>query len=329
MEFVHFPDIEGFYNIVKFTKAYPEWVTRPINYRGKIKLHGTNAAVRIVNGEIGAQSRTQIISPESDNAGFARWVQTRELYWKSTVDRGLNNCTIYGEWCGPGIMKGTAINQISKKMFVIFAIDGLKTNIDGEELDLFITEPETIEKMLGDRPDDIHVLPWYGEAVKVDFKNEANLRKTAERLNAVVEEVEPCDPWVKQVFGIEGTAEGLVYYPDTAYREIFRNFVFKAKGEKHRVVKVKEAVQVDPEVAASVNDFVTMFVTEARLEQGLAAIGGSLETKNIGPFLKWMNQDVLKESSAELEASNLTWEQVQKSVNFAARNWFIQKNKEI
>jgi hypothetical protein len=51
--------------------------------------------------------------------------------------------------------------------------------------------------------------------------------------------------------------------------------------------------------------------------------------KNMGSFLKWMNQDIIKESSAELEASNLTWEQVQKSITTAARGWFTQKNKQI
>jgi hypothetical protein len=326
MNFVNFPDIEGFHNIVKFTKAYPEHATRPIAYRGKIKIHGSNAGIRLVGGEVGAQSRTQIVTPESDNAGFARWVKSCESYWKS-LSIGLD-CTVYGEWCGPGIMKGTAINQIPKKAFVVFAID-LKIKVDGEEETVFMSDPVAIEKLLGDRPDDVYVLPWYGDAFTVDFKNEANLRKTADMLNAVVEEIEPCDPWVKKVFGIEGTAEGIVYYPDTVSRDIVRNFMFKAKGDKHRVVKVKEAVQIDPEIAASVDGFVTMFVTEARLEQGLAAIGGSLEMKNVGAFLKWMNQDVLKESSAELEASNLTWEQVQKHVTVATRNWFIQKNKEI
>jgi hypothetical protein len=105
--------------------------------------------------------------------------------------------------------------------------------------------------------------------------------------------------------------------------------MFKAKGEKHKVVKTKEAVQVDPEVAKSIGDFVTMFVTEARCEQGLNAIGNVLDMKKTGDFLKWLSQDVLKESTAELEASQLTWEQVQKAVQVAGREWYSRKVKTI
>jgi hypothetical protein len=291
-----------------------------------ILVHNSNAGIRIKDGEVVAQSRTQLLSLTNDNAGFARWVESTKDYWKNL---NLSDCTVFGEWCGPGIMKGTAINQIPTKTFVVFAIDGLKVEIEGTLHEIFVTEPETIDKMLHGRPSDVHVLPWYGEPIKVDFTNEAVLRKTAGILNTVVDAVEPCDPWVKDTFGISGTAEGVVYYPDSSYRDVFSNFAFKAKGEKHRVVKAKEAVQVDPEVAASIDQFVSMFVTEARMEQGLAAIGGSQEMKNMGPFLKWVSSDIFKESEDELEASGLTWDQVNKSVQHAARNWFMAKNKSI
>jgi len=51
--------------------------------------------------------------------------------------------------------------------------------------------------------------------------------------------------------------------------------------------------------------------------------------KNVGPFLKWMSHDVSKESADELEAAGLTWDQVQKGVQTASRNWFVSKNKTI
>lgn len=319
MNFVPFPSIEGFHNVVKFAKSYPHLITSPITYRGKIKCHGTNSAVFIENGEVMAQSRSQFITPIKDNAGFAKWVESTKDFWKD-----LPNCVVFGEWCGPGIMKGTALNQIPRKIFAVFAIEFLE-NVQ----DSFLVDPEVIGKVLANRHPDVYVLPWYGESFEVDFFNDANLRKTATMLNEFVDQVEPCDPWVKDTFGIEGTAEGIVYYPDTMSKEVFSNCAFKAKGEKHRVVKVKEAVQIDPEIAENVDRFVEMFLTEARMEQGLAAVGGSLEMKNIGAFLKWVSSDVFKESVAELEASNLTWEQVQKSIQNATRNWFIDKNKQI
>lgn len=316
MNFVAFPSIEGFHHIVKYAAAYPEAITGPVQYRGKMKLHGTNAGIRVLNGEVCAQSRTQLITPLADNAGFARWVESCKDFW-----RGVGtDCVVFGEWCGPGIMKGTAINQIPKKIFAVFAI------FVGEDM---ISDPEKIEEVLANRPDDVHILPWEGEAFTIDYCSQASMRATAPSLNAVVETVEKCDPWVKKVFGVEGIGEGVVYYPITDKVKVFSDFAFKAKGEEHRVVKAKEAVQVAPEVAKGINDFVSMFVTEPRMEQGLAAIGGHPLMPKVGEFLKWEMADIAKESVVELEAAGLTWDKVQKAVLAACREWYIKRSRAV
>jgi hypothetical protein len=324
MDFKHFPDIEGFHVAVK-SGEYFGFPT--VYYRGKIKLHGTNAGVRIKNGEVAAQSRTQVITPTSDNAGFAKWVESRKD-WFLSLPFASKNVSIFGEWCGPGIMKGTAINQIPHKAFAAFAvIEYLEGDVPSDDNAMAITEPAFIEKLFANKPEDVYVLPWCCEPLRVEFGNREQLQGVAEHLNKYVEEIEPCDPWVKATFGVEGTAEGAVYYPmnDTGMgltkRKWFSDFIFKAKGEKHKVVKTKQAVQVDPEVAASIGEFVTMFVTEPRLEQGLTNTGPA-DMKNTGAFLKWFCSDVLKESTTELEASNLTWDQVSKAVQIAAREWY-------
>ena len=47
----------------------------------------------------------------------------------STVDmKGYDYVTVFGEWCGKGIQKGVAINQL-EKMFIIFE---LKLSYDDE-----------------------------------------------------------------------------------------------------------------------------------------------------------------------------------------------------
>lgn len=319
MDFKHFPDIEGFHVAVKNGEyfGFPK-----VQYRGKIKLHGTNAGVRIKDGEVVAQSRTQLITPTSDNAGFAKWVESRKD-WFLSLPLGTN-VTIFGEWCGPGIMKGTAINQIPHKAFCVFAViryvDGDVPSDDNAEA---LVEPTEIEKLFVNKPEDVYVLPWCCEPLMVEFGNREQLQGVADHLNRYVEEIEPCDPWVKATFGVEGTAEGAVYYPvgGSNKRKWFSDFLFKAKGEKHKVVKTKQAVQVDPEVAKSIDEFVTLFVTEPRLEQGLTNTGPA-DMKNTGAFLKWFCSDVLKESTTELAASNLTWEQVSKAVQIAAREWY-------
>ncbi len=315
MDFVSFASIEGFHNVVKYVHKYVEG-SGPIVYRGKIKIHGTNAGIRISHGDVKAQSRNRFVTPDDDNVGFAAWVETNAAYWGGLMTDGV----VFGEWCGPGIMNGTAINDIPQRIFAVFSL-----LIRG----IHIYDPETISKILSNRPHDVHVLPWQTGPLTVDFTKRETLPGVVDFLNLVVNEVESGDPWVKSVFGVQGVGEGLVYYPQSDSVETFKHFAFKAKGEKHRVKKAKVAVEVDPEVAANLQDFVAMFVTGPRMEQGLAAVGGVAEMKHMRAFLDWGLADIRKECLAELEASDLQWDQVQKPVTSAVRDWFLAKSKAI
>ena len=120
-------------------------------------------------------------------------------------------------------------------------------------------------------------------------------------INQKVADVEKCDPWVKATFGIDGLGEGIVYYPvsaEHAGRDSFSDLSFKAKGEKHKVVKQKSPVQVDPEKVASVDEFSELVLTDARLEQGvIEACDGEYEAEKIGPFVGRVSKDVSKECS--------------------------------
>lgn len=290
-----------------------------VTYRGKVKLHGTNAGIQISKHGIVAQGRNQLLTPESDNAGFAAWVVDNAEAFQSVVQE--RHVTLYGEWCGPGIQKGVAITGIDRKIFAVFAVQLGDHHVEAAEL---VIEPDAIAKLIPKHPD-VHVLPWYGEAVDVDF---ADLAPAADTLNAVVEQVETKDPWVEAVFGVEGTGEGLVLYPmiDSTDREDITALMFKAKGEKHRVRKARKAVEIDPAVVASVEAFVSTFVTEARLEQGFnEACPKDATMRDLGAFLKWVAGDLQKEGGADLEAAGLTWKNVQKAVTEAAKKWFRQQ----
>lgn len=86
-------------------------------------------------------------------------------------------------------------------------------------------------------------------------------------------------------------------------------------------------MQVDPEVAASVERFVDLVVTEARLAQAAeetdALVDGIANPKRMGAFLKWLADDVHKETQAELQASGLTSKQVNKALSQRARTWLL------
>lgn len=333
-----------------------------------VLVHNSNAAVSIDDGNFIAQSRTLIIDEKNDNAGFARWVNTNKEYW-SNIKTNVQT-TIFGEWCGPGIQAGTAIQQIPNKIFAVFAIM-LESKCTQEEYDylvkkaivsiypdnkdekefkdavdsairdavnefeenksIFISEPDEIKAILGNCPKDVYVLPWVsGENHVIDFLKD-DLTVVVDHLNKMIDRIEPCDPWVKSTFGVDGIAEGIVYYPfvyGKTDRKLFTDFAFKAKGEKHKVTKTKNSVQIDPEVAKNIDEFADMFVTPARIEQGAGMVGG-FSMKNVGNFLKWINTDIKKESVAELEASGLTWEDVQAKVQNVARLKFIDEAKKV
>jgi tRNA-binding EMAP/Myf-like protein len=333
----YWPDIEGLVGVRKglntLSSNLGESYKIPIvTYKAKIKLHGTNAAIQIhPDGKIFAQSRTSIITPENDNAGFAKWVYDNTDFFKKLIKNEI--VTVFGEWCGSSIQQGTAINKIGKRILAVFAIQCGNS----DDVAKYYTEPTTIAEWLQiDNQNDIHVLPWYGEEIVLDFTNAEQLRSAAESLNEIVAKVEACDPWVKSIFDIEGIGEGIVLYPvkkdgtNVIMRSDYADLFFKAKGEQHKVVKQKAAVQIDPEIAASVNEFVDMFVTPARLEQALnTACNGQYEPKFTGVFIKWMVADIQKESGAELEASKLDWAKVSKPIAEAARKWYQEKIKSL
>jgi tRNA-binding EMAP/Myf-like protein len=320
--FQKWTSIELLHNVRRTLDILGDAVT--ITYRAKIKLHGTNAGVQVTTkGKVAAQKRSQIITSQSDNAGFAAWVESNLEYFSAL--KTTENITIFGEWCGGDIQKGVAISQLGKKIFAVFAIqigDDLTTP---KKLEL---RPEKIAQMLPEHQD-IYVLPYYGEAITLNFGNEAQIIAAADIINKMVEAVETVDPWVKATFGIEGVGEGLVMYPDTdsiVEKTNYTEYMFKAKGVKHQVIKSKNPVSIAPEKVENITQFVQLFVTEARLQQAVTeACDGQYEMKKIGDFLKWFALDVQKESVAELETAGLTWKEVNKPLMNDAKEWYRTK----
>ena len=324
---VKWPSIESFHHIRRAVDKYPHILNgeSKVIYRPKVKLHGTNSAIQITKDSIYPQSRTTILNESHDNAGFAAWINSnKEAIQEST--KTLQGLTIFGEWVGPGVNKGCAIHQINQKILAVFAV--IDTTADADKN--FLADPGELNQLLAgllSSVSDIYILPWYGQAVEVDWALPAEeLESVVDSINQEVDKVESCDPWVKNNFSIEGTGEGLVYYPISHAhlgRDMFSTLAFKAKGEKHKVVKTKKAVQLSPEQASSINEFVELTVTPARLEQGLTEVG-ERDPKLTGKFIGWVCQDVNKECQAELEASGLDWKNVSKAVANKARQWFLK-----
>jgi hypothetical protein len=71
------------------------------------KIDGTNGCIAIHNdGTYHVQSRNNIITPEKDNAGFARWVQDNWIEIQQ-----LGSGYHYGEWWGGKIQRGYGVHK--------------------------------------------------------------------------------------------------------------------------------------------------------------------------------------------------------------------------
>jgi len=335
---IKWTEIESLYNVRRALKQMDS-DNRVVIYQSKIKLDGCNGGVQLfTDGRIVPQSRNRILDPDDDNMGFAKWTVTMYNYFadvrKRVNEQGYKDqhVTVFGEWCGKGIQKRTAISKIDRKIFAVFAVQ-----IGGlNELAKLDIHGPSIRKLFPSH-DDVFVLPWM-KSFMLDFSNTDQLEQQAKNINELVNEVEEQDPWVFETFGVKGIGEGVVMYPipdtcrgleDSIYidRMEYSDLVFKAKGEKHKVVKTKQAVQIDPEVANNIGEFVALFVTEPRLEQIIEQTG--TDNKLTGDFLKAFCTDVKKESVAELEASNLDWKQVSKAVSTVAREWYLKKCQQL
>ena len=304
MSHVKWPSIESLKNVKKTAEYFG---SPTVQYRAKVKLHGTNAGIRVKgDGQLIAQSRSRDVTPGGgDNAGFAKWIEDNTEQLQAMLPR---DCVIFGEWIGPGIMKGTSASCISSRAFAVFGIIYDERIIyDPKEIAKQIKPVENYKFDLSestsvelDNGPLLHVLPWYGDIVTIDLRTPNDAR---EAITQMVEDVELCDPWVKSVFNVEGTGEGLVFYPlgkKYSDRDTLSTYIFKAKGDKHKVKSTKQKVEIDPEVLATVEEFVDAFVTLQRLEQCLSEVGAQDRAQaRTGKVIKWMSQDVLKESVQE------------------------------
>lgn len=116
------------------------------------KLDGTNAQVVITEDmQLLAGSRTRWITPESDNYGFAKWVEAnKEEILKLGVGRH------FGEWWGDGIQRGYNL-QKGEKRFSLFNVS--RWTLFGTEPQRIITADPRIEKYQEVLPECVGLVP--------------------------------------------------------------------------------------------------------------------------------------------------------------------------
>ncbi len=341
---ISFPSIEAYRNVVKEVtlnstyvgkneEGYPlydESIRKPtLIFTGTVKLHGTNAAVCYNNVDgFWAQSREHIITPEKDNAGFARFAIEREHNLKGLIqtialEQGINldenTISIYGEWAGKGIQDTVAISKINRGFF-IFGIKVSPRAVSVEEETGLVSEQPTWLAFDGysSTSDSVYnILDYPVYLIEIDFNNPS---KYTDRLNEWTKEVEDECP-VSLAHGVTGLGEGIVF---TAFHN-GKRYAFKSKGEKHSVVNTKTPNAVDPEKLKSIESFVEYAVTEPRLHQAIVEVfkEETPDIKKLGEIIKWVSIDINKEESDTLEASSLTMKEASGAIARKVKEMFL------
>lgn len=235
-----------------------------------VKLHGTNAAIHVKDGEMVAfQSRNRLITPGDDNQGFAQAMTNLEKpYDLSAFDDHI----IYGEWAGQGIQSNVAISNIPKTFFPFAVFDKSQGFLHNDHY--------TIN----------HVI---GAGFKANLLMPYDLfgRKDMERLEAVVESIDAVCP-VGIAFGHEGHGEGVVLRPagrDGTNPDLW----WKAKGKSHQKsgeVKQFKAPQFGAESAEWIHEQV-----DKRARQGLeylVEMNHPLDATSTPIYIKWIIADI-------------------------------------
>jgi len=325
---IKYSSIGQYRNLVKDIQHFYDGVLPKVKMTGSVKIHGTNASVVLpAVGEPYAQSRSNIITPEKDNSGFAAWFETERRffdlivagYLREVLDiRDDHDVVIYGEWAGKGIQRGVAVSEVPK-FFYVFGVKVVteEPNDDGDDNHYWVEDYPNFSNG-HDIIDARHI--WRHE-IEIDFNSPQSIQN---ELIKITEEIEKECP-VGKHFGVSGVGEGVVWKFHT---EDGKQFICKVKGEKHSVSKVKKLAEVDTVKLNSINEFVEYSATDNRMEQGFQeACNGDADRKLIGTFIGWVNKDIHKEESDTLESNGLTMKDVGSAISKKARNWFFQKEQ--
>jgi hypothetical protein len=303
--------IEQFRNCIKevqfLFKDQPKLPT--LTFTGSVKLHGTNAGVELPANI--PQSRNQVLAEGNDSYGFYTFHKERKEIFQQIYDSlGLDlPVVIYGEWAGKGIQQGVAISKLDRAFYIF----GIKV-ITGEDSHYWISG-----NFFLNFPDnniyDLHLIKNY--EIDVDFNHPELSVPELQELTLEVEQECP----VSKVFEVSGIGEGIVWEHITEDGQMLS---FKVKGEKHSSSKVKVLANVDIEKVNSIAEFVDTVLTESRLQQAWNELNQPT-IKELGLFLKWINNDIVKEESDTLVASNLTIKDVGSALSKQAKQWFLSK----
>ena len=315
---------------------YDRLLPKPvITFKGSVKLHGTSAGV-IFNDISGlwVQSRSNIITPQSDNAGFAFFVESRkesfinlinQIKDRYNIDTNKNTICVYSEWAGSSIQKGVGITNIEKSCFIY----GVKISpIIVNEVELKDNPAYWVDhsNLSDDKNKIYNILDFKTYEVEIDFNRPELIQNKIIELTLEVEEECP----VSKQFGFPNTiGEGIVF--SHIYENGVRVF-FKSKGVKHSSSNVKVLKKVDNEKIDKIIAVAQKVCPSWRLDQMLTETfdlinGGDLDRSKLGLYIKAVINDIIKEEIDVISEADLEIKDIAKYVSEIAKSFYFDQEK--
>jgi hypothetical protein len=328
MKHYTFPKIKQYHQVLRDIKLqisyigkdendeaiYKEPDTWPIiKFTGRIKLHGTNAAIVFSpDGSFYCQSRENIINEIQDNAGFAHWVnkEGKHVFSSLGVDfNGAKHIILFGEWCGGSIQKGVALNQLEKR-FVVFGMKAIFEDETTQWLDFSGIRNHSIN---------VYNIDDYRKyEIDIDLNRPD---KAIEQMTQWTTEIGNECPFAKE-FGVSGVGEGLVWRIDGVHGY---STSFKTKDEKHTISKIKKLPTVDVQKLDSIQEAVDTHCHEDRLQQiydKVVVTEADKIPQKIGDFVRLVIEDCWEEEGDSIRSSDITRKEFGAVCSKKIAKWF-------
>ena len=138
-----------------------------VDYRAKVKLHGTNCAVQITgDGASSPRAGPSLLTPDADYKGFATWVARARGLLRGAA-AAAPSCSASG--AAPASRRGWRSRRLAG------SCSRCSPSSVGEPRLSY--EPDELRALLpaAGAPADLHVLPWEGGAITIDYGARASL----------------------------------------------------------------------------------------------------------------------------------------------------------
>lgn len=319
-----FRSIDGLAKIFTMLRANADYNSIPysdlptLNFTGTVKIHGTNAGIRIESPDattVTAQGKDRELTFDHDNAGFAAYCMSltpkviQEMY-QAFNPAGQGVLTVFGEWAGEGVQNSAAVGTI-KKHFIIFS-----AHVDSAYVIVNQNYHNHAYRIYN-----IYEVPTYN--IDINFAEPGDVEDV---LTALTLKVESECPWALQ-FDVSGIGEGIVWHLTSNPTD--SGYIFKTKGPLHSVRKnpTAKSATVNVEKVNSIHECLDIMLTENRMKQMINDHKIELIPENFGLFLKYVSMDCLKEESDLLVENDLVWKDLTKSLAVRCREWYFSNFK--